>query len=202
MASQVQRWALQIQLQLQLRFRFRVDLLCTSVVSGLPAPLPVPAPLPLPVPDPHQQPQFSPMKCPKVSLEAWQKCNIAMPVFEERRGGGGSGTTKVVSQKRPKSIFPFVNFIFSHHEIWVQGGGSAPLLLAVLIHPWGGGYGMTPGCIAVCSWPPPDRPIWSPKSHGPAPGMHENGGSWDPKVCVPEIVQLNISFCTFRFFPL
>ena len=43
-------------------------------------------------------------------------------------------------QKWPKSIFPCVNFIVSHHEIWVQGGEGCPplpLLLrlsAVLIH--------------------------------------------------------------------
>ena len=29
-------------------------------------------------------------------------------------------------QKWPKSRFPFVNFIFSHCEIWVQGGASPP----------------------------------------------------------------------------
>ena len=29
---------------------------------------------------------------------------------------------KFVYQKQPKSIFPFVNFTFSHYEIWVQGG--------------------------------------------------------------------------------
>ena len=39
-------------------------------------------------------------------------------------GGGGSGTQMFVYQKWPKAIFPFVNFIFSHYEIRVQGGGG------------------------------------------------------------------------------
>ena len=30
---------------------------------------------------------------------------------------------KCVYQKSPKSIFPFVNFIFSYYEIRVKGGG-------------------------------------------------------------------------------
>ena len=52
--------------------------------------------------------------------------------------GAGAGalkpeTKKFVYQKQPKSIFPFVNFIFSH-EIWSRGGGVTS---AVLIHPWG-----------------------------------------------------------------
>ena len=34
----------------------------------------------------------------------------------------GSGTQKIV-QKQPKSIFPFVSFVFSHYEIWAKGGG-------------------------------------------------------------------------------
>ena len=45
-------------------------------------------------------------------------------------------------QKQPTSTFPFVNFIVSQYEIWVQGGGGGggghPLLLglsAVLMHP-------------------------------------------------------------------
>ena len=41
-----------------------------------------------------------------------------------REEGGGSGTQAFVYQKQPKSIFPFVNFIFSRDEIWVQGWGS------------------------------------------------------------------------------
>ena len=65
-------------------------------------------------------------------------------VLEER--GWGSRTQKFVYQKQPKSIFPFVNFVFSHYETWVQGGRAGvqggwvpPLLLrssAVQIHPW------------------------------------------------------------------
>ena len=41
----------------------------------------------------------------------------------DERGGGGSGTQKFVSQKWPKSIPPFVNFIVSHDVSWVHGGG-------------------------------------------------------------------------------
>ena len=29
-------------------------------------------------------------------------------------------------QKQPKSILPFAIFIFSHDDIWGQGGGGAP----------------------------------------------------------------------------
>ena len=29
-------------------------------------------------------------------------------------------------KKKPKTIFPFVNFIFSHYEIRVRGGGETP----------------------------------------------------------------------------
>ena len=44
-----------------------------------------------------------------------------------REGGRGSGF-----QKWPKSIFPFINFSFSHHEIWVRvGGGGEPPPMAV-----------------------------------------------------------------------
>ena len=52
---------------------------------------------------------------------------------EQRRGGGGSGTQKFVYQKWPESIIPFVNFNFSHHEIWIRGGGGGD--------PGGGGPG-------------------------------------------------------------
>ena len=31
---------------------------------------------------------------------------------------------KILYQKSPKSIFPFVNFTFSHNEIRVRGGGG------------------------------------------------------------------------------
>ena len=27
------------------------------------------------------------------------------------------------------------------------------------------------------------------------------GGSWNPKVCVPKMAQINMSFCKFHFFP-
>ena len=43
-------------------------------------------------------------------------------LYEKTEGVGGSGTQKVVYQRWPRSIFPFANFIFSHHEIWVQAG--------------------------------------------------------------------------------
>ena len=35
-------------------------------------------------------------------------------------------------------------------------------------------------------------------------GMYEKrggGGFWNPKVCVPKIAQINISFCRFHFLP-
>ena len=58
-----------------------------------------------------------------------------------RYGGGGGGGPKM-----GRSILPFVNFTFSHDEIWVQEGGGGVkgggLLLwssAGLIHPSGGG---------------------------------------------------------------
>ena len=57
----------------------------------------------------------------------------ASAILRQGRGARGSGTQKFVYQK-----FSFVNFIFFHHEIWVQRG-VPPLLLwlsAVLIHPW------------------------------------------------------------------
>ena len=63
---------------------------------------------------------------------------------EEGGGGGRSGTKKFVYQKWPNSTLPFVNFVFSHCEIWVLGvgwgvqGGVTPLLLwlsAVLSRP-------------------------------------------------------------------
>ena len=57
-------------------------------------------------------------------------------MLEERRGGGGGCLGCM--PKRPKSTSPFVNCIFSHHEIWVQGGRLSPpllRLLAVLIYP-------------------------------------------------------------------
>ena len=47
-----------------------------------------------------------------------------MPNMYWKRGGVGLGPAKNVDQKRPKSIFPFVNFIFPHYEIRVQGGGG------------------------------------------------------------------------------
>ena len=31
---------------------------------------------------------------------------------------------KICAPKLPKSMFPFVNFNFSHYEIWVLGWGS------------------------------------------------------------------------------
>ena len=36
--------------------------------------------------------------------------------------GGGSGMQKLCTKKCPQSIFPPVNCIFSHYEVW--GGGS------------------------------------------------------------------------------
>ena len=51
-------------------------------------------------------------------------------------GGGGQGVwnpTTFVDQQWPKSTFPFVDFFFFHHEIWVQRRG------------WGGSsYGCRP----------------------------------------------------------
>ena len=38
-----------------------------------------------------------------------------------KRGGGGSGTQKFVCQNGRSSIIPFVNFSFSHYEIWARG---------------------------------------------------------------------------------
>ena len=43
------------------------------------------------------------------------------------RKGGGVWNPKVCVPKIAKSIFPFVNFIFSHYEIWAKGGGTTPL---------------------------------------------------------------------------
>ena len=47
-------------------------------------------------------------------------------VLEERRFGGGGGRTQKFAYQK-WSEFPFVNdFLFSHYEIWVQGGGGTP----------------------------------------------------------------------------
>ena len=48
-------------------------------------------------------------------------------IRREEGEGGGSGTQKYVYQKCPKSIFPFANCIFPHHEIRVQAGGGSRL---------------------------------------------------------------------------
>ena len=64
----------------------------------------------------------------------------AQGCFGREEGGGGK---IFVYQKWPKSILPFVNFVFPHYEMWVRGGGGGPPLLlrctAVLVHHWGGG---------------------------------------------------------------
>ena len=39
-------------------------------------------------------------------------------------GGGGAGTQKFVDQKQPKSIFLFVNYIFSTMKSGSEGGGG------------------------------------------------------------------------------
>ena len=47
-----------------------------------------------------------------------------------KRGGGGRGsrTQKFMYQKWPNPVFPSVNFILSHYEIWVPGGTPPPLV--------------------------------------------------------------------------
>ena len=59
----------------------------------------------------------------------WRPWAGSRPVhgcIRREAGGGGSETQKIVYQKWPESAFPFVNFIFSHCEIWVHGGGGVP----------------------------------------------------------------------------
>ena len=41
------------------------------------------------------------------------------------RGVGGLEPKNMCTKKWPKLIFPFVNFIISHYETWVQGGGGS-----------------------------------------------------------------------------
>ena len=41
-----------------------------------------------------------------------------------QKRGGGSGIHKLVYQKQPKSVFPVVNFIFSHDKTRVPGWGG------------------------------------------------------------------------------
>ena len=51
------------------------------------------------------------------------------PAYVRGGGGGrGSGTQKLCDSRWPKSKFPFVDFIFSPREIWVQRGwgGNTP----------------------------------------------------------------------------
>ena len=47
-----------------------------------------------------------------------------MHVLEEAKGVRGSGTQRFVHQQSPKSIFPFVNFIFSTTTSGSGGGFS------------------------------------------------------------------------------
>ena len=67
--------------------------------------------------------------------------------LEKRSGGIGSGTQQAVDQKWLKSIFPSVNFIFSHYEIWVGGGGVSR----------GHGFGLVP-LVAPIGLPPLHTP--------------------------------------------
>ena len=70
-----------------------------------------------------------------------------------RGGGGGSGARKLAYQKEPKTLFPFVNFTFSHDEIWVHGGGAGVLM--VVSH-------------SNTSLLPTTIPQWAPiRQHGP-----------------------------------
>ena len=48
----------------------------------------------------------------------------AKHVLEDKRGGRGSGTQKLMHQKLPKSTFLFVNFIFPTEKSGSRGGGG------------------------------------------------------------------------------
>ena len=78
-------------------------------------------------------------------------------------GGGGSGTQNNCVQKVAESDFPSCKFRFSPRWSRCPGRGGgvqgrySPSSCGVQpfkYFPWGGGFGMTPGCIAVCAyWP-------------------------------------------------
>ena len=76
--------------------------------------------------------------------------------YIRREGGGGSGTQTFVHQKWPKSRFPFVNSMFSHYELRVQG--VTPLHPSVVSR-----SNTSLGCA-----PPPPPPGQAPRSEVPA----------------------------------
>ena len=73
---------------------------------------------------------------------------------EEKVGGSG-----FLYQKWPKSIFPSVNFLFPHHEIWVQWGGKGVQ----------GGWGLPPSSYRC-------QPFIHPC---PSPTVHHAGATID-----------------------
>ena len=81
----------------------------------------------------------------------------------------------------------------------------------------GGAFGYGPrGCIPLQPRKMGDRGVkWNttaslwmvggeghPTTSTPVQACIRREGVWNPKVCVPQMAQINISFCKFHFFPL
>ena len=81
---------------------------------------------------PHKQTQgWHPAPPRFITLAANCRVSRIVQGCVGREGGGGgrgSRTQKFMYQKWPNPVFPSVNFILSHYEIWVPGGTPPPLV--------------------------------------------------------------------------
>ena len=73
---------------------------------------------------------------------------VGRDVLDEKTGWGRGWVPNTLCPKNgPNPYFLFENFIFSHNEIWIQGGGGggcSVLLRLSAVLPGGGGGGATP----------------------------------------------------------